>query len=110
MKSKVSVIKIEYKGENRLMLKFAHNAGAGNALNKSSIAMWSETLKSWLMPFNKDSIKALGEIFTEIEFVDKASSILMHSEEKNTKDEVLIWEDTDYLYVSFKGKNNEQSY
>jgi hypothetical protein len=58
MKSKVNVSKIEHKGENRLMLKFAYNACAGNAINKLAVSVWSETLKSWLMPFNKDSIKA----------------------------------------------------
>jgi hypothetical protein len=102
MKSKVSVSKIEHKGENRLKLKFAYNASAGNAINKLAFSAWSETLKSWQMPFNKDSVKVLGEIFSEIEFEDEASAMMAPGEEKNNKDEVLIWEDFDYLYVSNK--------
>ena len=58
MKSKVSVNKIEYKGEIRLILKFAYNASAGNAINKLAFSVWSETLKSWLMPVNKASVDA----------------------------------------------------
>ena len=99
MKSKVSVSRITHKGENRLMLKFAYNVSAGNAINKLAHAAWSETLKSWLLPFNKDSVKALKEIFSEIEFEDEDSKFLALPEENNTKDEVLIWEDHDYLYI-----------
>ena len=111
MKSKVCVSKIEYKGENRLILKFAYNASAGNAINKLAVSVWSETLKSWLMPFNKASIKALREIFSEIEFEDEASSIMALREENNTEDEVLIWEDVDYLYVRVNMINwNDKSF
>jgi hypothetical protein len=39
MKSKVNVSKIEHKGENRLMLKFAYNASAGNAINKLAVSV-----------------------------------------------------------------------
>jgi integrase/recombinase XerD len=111
MKSKVSVSKIEHKGENRLMLKFAYNANAGNAINKLAFSAWSETLKSWLLPFNKDSVKALKEIFLEIEFEDSASAMMAHGEENNNKDEVFIWEDSDYLYVKLKKINwNDKSF
>jgi integrase/recombinase XerD len=99
MISKVIVSKIEYKGENRLKLKFAYNANAGNAINKLAVSVWSETLKSWLMPFNKASVEALRDIFSEIEFEHEASSIQTLREESNTKEEVLIWEDADYLYI-----------
>jgi hypothetical protein len=111
MKSKVSVIKIEFKGENRLMLKFAYNAGAGNALNKSANAIWSETLKSWLMPFNNDSIKALREIFSSIEFEDEATGKMVNGEDSKANDEVLFWEDVDYLYIKLSIVNwNDKSF
>jgi hypothetical protein len=99
MRSKVSVSKIEHKGENRLKSKFAYNVCAGNAINKLAVAVWSETLKSSLLPFHKDSLNALKEIFSEIEFEDEDSRKIAIHEENNSKEEVLISEDNDYLYV-----------
>ncbi len=111
MQSKVSVRKIEYKGENRLVLKFPYNTFAGKAINQLAISIWSETLKSWLLPFTKTSIETLKKIFSEIEFADESSAKLALNEENHNIGDVLFSEEIDYLYVKISVNNwNDKSF
>lgn len=107
MKTKVSVRKAQHRGQIWLRLSFPYNALAGQSISESQLARWSETLRSWLLPFRSESIEFIMGIFTEIEYLDEESRSLALGKGIDIRNEVLVWSREDYIYLKTDAYNSK---
>lgn len=63
--------KIEIQGETRIKIDFPYNRLIAEKLKSIPGAVWSKTLGSWHIPYNKDSFQKLIEFFPETEYPRK---------------------------------------
>jgi site-specific recombinase XerD len=106
MISKVSISKVEHRGNTRLRVRFPFDKEAGELVNSMASSKWSQTYKSWLFPFEKSSVDIIRQYFSEIEFEDEDTRELeipiITKNENDNDDEVLVWKDQDYIYLKVK--------
>jgi len=77
MGNAIQIIAVIHRGQPRLLVKFAYNAGLIAMIKKVAGAAWSQTHKSWHIPNDEKSISELHRIFKDIAFIcekDKALS------------------------------------
>jgi len=100
----VNLNMVKHREEIRLKIRFPYDAEAGERVKLLKDRRWSQTMRAWHLPFDKDSVDALSNIFQHLEFNDEESRALagLPATEQKPKDDVLIWKHEGYIYLKIK--------
>jgi site-specific recombinase XerD len=64
--------KITHRNETRIRIEFLYNAEMTARLNQIPGTRWSQTLKSWHIPYTKEAFEQLKELFPEVNIENDA--------------------------------------
>lgn len=83
MMEKVTLEKINHKGEERIAVRFAKNQNLHTLIRKVNGALWSATKKTWHIPYSNQAYKKLKDLFkdnAEITLVNPITKALQSKE------------------------------
>jgi integrase/recombinase XerD len=117
MVTNVIIRKVEHRGSKWFSLKFKFDTETIQLVKGINCSKWSETYKTWLIPFEKASVDKIKTIFSEIDYADEECRDLLDLAPQNKTlpeqdmgqsvkleikpegDEVFSCEGQDYIYL-----------
>lgn len=93
---------ILHKGEKRIKVDFKYTQALTETIKKISGAKWSESLRSWHIPYSKESYDQLMTLFPEIEIATKTE---LHEETSPDKKIKTIEKNKNVETAWLKNKN-----
>ncbi len=79
----IELLRKTHNRQDVLMIKFPYNGEMILRIKRHSGYKWSQSNRSWYVPFNKSSLKDLAELFPEIN-LDDYLSVFSESQKKST--------------------------
>lgn len=71
--------KINHKGEDRIKIDFPRNEQITQQLKQIQGTKWSQTHRSWHIPYTKEAFKQLKTMFPELEYETPKSPLTVHT-------------------------------
>ena len=66
--------RIKHRDEDRIKIDFPYNQEIASKLKRITDAKWSQTLRAWHIPYNKEAFDQLKNLFPETEYPGKLSN------------------------------------
>lgn len=76
--------KIEHKGETRIKLNFEYNKENISKIKLITDVKWSQTIKSWHIPYSKEAFNHLKSVFPDVMYDAPQKTENMHPDELPT--------------------------